>query len=131
MVVNGVIKAFIRGIKDENIKKTILMRAEKLSSSLFETCEITQQTMRRLEQSKEFENREYEKMGVEFLRKDFANRHGRPLVAVLADMGSGSREVKSNLQSFEQYKTTAQRPQISYTQPTMRPESRNERNPEF
>lgn len=64
IVVNGVIKAFIRGIKDENIKKTILMRAEKLPCSFFKTYQITQQKMRGLEQLKEFENREYEKMEI-------------------------------------------------------------------
>ncbi|TQS36379.1 hypothetical protein Golomagni_03174 [Golovinomyces magnicellulatus] len=83
-----------------------------------------------LEQLKEFEKREYEKMEIEFLTKDFASRHGKPLVAVLADIGKKSRENQLNFLSFGQSRTTTCRPQISYTQPTMSTESRNERDSE-
>ncbi|KAI0995934.1 hypothetical protein K3495_g12246 [Podosphaera aphanis] len=86
MVVNGVIKAFLRGIHDDNLKKTILMKADKLPASLFEAHEYVQQTMRRLEQLKEFETRECERLEVEYLRRNYAEKNTRPLRSVLVEM---------------------------------------------
>ncbi|KAI0992891.1 hypothetical protein K3495_g15293 [Podosphaera aphanis] len=86
MVVNGVIEAFLRGIHDDNLKKTILVKADKLPASLLEAHEYAQQAMRRLEQLKEFETREYEKLEVEYLRRNYAEKNTRPLRSVLAKM---------------------------------------------
>ncbi|RKF59158.1 hypothetical protein GcC1_177023 [Golovinomyces cichoracearum] len=128
MVVNRVIKVFVSGIKDDSIKKAILMRNEKLPASLLEAYEVTLQTMGRLEQVKEFEKLEYEKLEVEFLRRDFASRHERPLMSVLADTGNGNKEIQANFRSFEQSRLNTQRRQNSYCQPTMSLERRAERN---
>ncbi|KAI1001941.1 hypothetical protein K3495_g6268 [Podosphaera aphanis] len=86
MVVNGVIKAFLRGIHDESLKRTILMRSDKLPISLADAYEVAERTMRRLEQMKEFERNEYERMEVDYLRQDYAARNKRPLKSVLAEM---------------------------------------------
>ncbi|KAI0999003.1 hypothetical protein K3495_g9193 [Podosphaera aphanis] len=129
MVVNGVIRAFVRGIRDENLKKTILMRPEKLPSSLLEAYKIAQQTKRRLEQLKEFDKREYEKLEIEFLRKDFASRYDRPLSSVLAEMRRPSHEaylVQRNHQSADKIgqqpsKEPEQRPTTPQPQKVMHP----------
>ncbi|KAI1004700.1 hypothetical protein K3495_g3513 [Podosphaera aphanis] len=86
MVVNGVIKAFLRGIRDESLKKRILMRADKLPTSLADAYEDAELTMRRLKQMKEFETKEYERLEVNYLRQDYAARNKRPLRSVLAEM---------------------------------------------
>ncbi|KAI0997596.1 hypothetical protein K3495_g10594 [Podosphaera aphanis] len=110
MVVNGVIRAFVRGIRDENLKKTILMRPEKLPSSLLVAYRIAQQTKRRLEQPKEFDKREYEKLEVEFLRKDYASRYDRPLSSVLAEMRRPSHEAYLDQRNHQSADKIGQQP---------------------
>ncbi|KAI0991805.1 hypothetical protein K3495_g16382, partial [Podosphaera aphanis] len=62
------------------------MKADKLPASLLEAHEYAQQTIRRLEQLKEFETREYERLEVEYLRRNYAEKNTRPLRSVLAEM---------------------------------------------
>ncbi|KAI6244982.1 hypothetical protein HI914_07244 [Erysiphe necator] len=129
MVVNGVIKAFIRGIRDDGLKKALLMRTDKLPVSLLEAYDTTQQMMRRLEQLKEFEMKECEKFEIEFLRRDYAERHGRTLRSVLAEMGKENQQTQQNLNMWEPSRVVTQWPKNPYGFAAVKPEDKNEWKP--
>ncbi|RKF77874.1 hypothetical protein GcC1_060026 [Golovinomyces cichoracearum] len=99
VLLNGVIKAFVRGIHGKDLKRTILLRP--LPLSLRSAFEVTQQALVGIRQMEEVDRAEYDQMEVEILRQQFLSRHGKPLRSVLAEIHDKNREKPLSEQVLE------------------------------
>ncbi|KAI0991964.1 hypothetical protein K3495_g16222, partial [Podosphaera aphanis] len=108
------IKAFIRGIYERDLKKAILTRPRP--TSLQEAFEVAQQALAGIKEIEEEERIEYDKIEVEMLRKQYLEKHGRPLRSVLAEMQKSNME-----ESLEKRVEKMHMPRKPFQEPVARP----------
>ncbi|POS83489.1 hypothetical protein EPUL_004982 [Erysiphe pulchra] len=84
ILLRGMIKAFIRDLHDNSLKRTIVTRPTPCS--LRSAFDQDQQALTGIKQMEQVERAEYEKMEIELLRRQYFERNGRPLRSILAEI---------------------------------------------
>ncbi|KAI1000421.1 hypothetical protein K3495_g7770 [Podosphaera aphanis] len=84
------IKAFVRGLREKELKKVMLTRPRP--TSLLEAFETIQQVTTGMKQVDAVEKDEFEKMEMDILRRSYVEEHGRPLKSGLAEVYQSSRK---------------------------------------
>lgn len=81
-----IVRAFIRGMKDDNLRSTIMMKSAIFFGSLQGAFEKTRKAMANMIQREEIEKERLERMELDHFRNQYLQQWGRPLSVALAGM---------------------------------------------
>ncbi|RKF59570.1 hypothetical protein OnM2_059080 [Erysiphe neolycopersici] len=88
-ILSIIIKSFVRGIRDNEVRTIILTKSTILSGSLRSAFEKTKKAIATISQREEIEKERIEKLELEHFRNQYLREWGRPLSAALAERNQG------------------------------------------
>ncbi|KAI0990836.1 hypothetical protein K3495_g17351, partial [Podosphaera aphanis] len=86
VVLSGIITAFLRGIRNDQVRATVLMRSTTIAKSLRSAFEAAEDVKSTIEKLNDIERNREERREFELLKTHYVKEWGRPLSAVLAGL---------------------------------------------
>ncbi|RKF61139.1 hypothetical protein GcC1_159007 [Golovinomyces cichoracearum] len=110
------VRAFVRGIRDDNLRSMIMMKSKIFHGSLQGAFEKTKKAMACIAQRKEIEIERLERTELDLFRKQYQKKWGQPLSVALAGVNQGrnQEDVGPSIRTYEQRSSWQ-------NQPTARP----------
>ncbi|KAI1001177.1 hypothetical protein K3495_g7021 [Podosphaera aphanis] len=81
-----IVKAFIRGIRDDNLRSMVMMKSTIFHGSLQGAYEKSKKTMESVKQRDDIEKERLERMELDHFREQYQQQWGRPLSVAVAGM---------------------------------------------
>ncbi|RKF83370.1 hypothetical protein GcC1_003032 [Golovinomyces cichoracearum] len=90
-----IVKAFIRGVRDNNLRSMIMMKSTILHGSLQGAYDKSKKAMECISQRNDIEKERLERMELDHFREQYQQQWGRPLSVALA--GVGQRKIHNDI----------------------------------
>ncbi|RKF81682.1 hypothetical protein GcC1_023047 [Golovinomyces cichoracearum] len=124
-----IVKAFIRGVRDDNLRSMIMMKSTIFHGSLLGAYEKSKKAMESISQRNDIEKERLERMELDHFREQYQQQWGRPLSVALT--GVDQRKSHNDIRPptrIQRQPAGPQTPSASRpTQPQMVPNNKNNR----
>jgi len=93
VMLDTMVSAFVKGLRDNRVRRSSLEKDAATAGSLWRSYEIVQATQRSLELLDQIEHERNEKLKMAKMEELLSKQYGRPVVSVLADLDSGKLDI--------------------------------------